>query len=160
MKRTSSSFYLLLVSVLASPVAQAQAVQEDEDIGYTNRCAYLGRWGSFHLTHSSSTAAYLLGKGKYIADLSFSNEDRSFWYFTPSGGDPLTTEWAFARRRDCNGRYWVWRRSKHGKWSRYEATRAWGEGLDETKVSRTSLTLEQRVEALEEKVFNKKQSPN
>jgi hypothetical protein len=131
MKLASVIFCLTLLH----PIAIVDVKGAPDNGGYDGHCAYIGHWGSFHLVGSNCTAAYQLGKGKYIANLSFSREDRSFWYFVPSGGDPLTAEWAFARLPDrCCRKYWVWRRSQNGKWKRYEATRAWGDVLPDKSV--------------------------
>jgi len=62
-----------------------------------------------------------------VADLRFNREDGDYWYYKPSNGDKFTSEWAFARRPDGCGMYWVWRDERG--WRRYEPTRAWGLGL-------------------------------
>jgi hypothetical protein len=94
------------------------------------RCAYIGYWGSFHITGKVGTAAYWLGNKPYIADLSLDRATPSFFYYRPANGDPFITMWAFGRQPDC-GRHWVWFRDRSG-WRQYELTRAWGEGLDGT----------------------------
>lgn len=114
------------------------------------RCAYLGRWGSFHIINAGGTAAYVLGRGQYIADLAFAGEDQNFWYYSPTnGGDQATAKWAFARQPDRCGRYWVWRMDRAG-WHRYESTRAWGEGLGESAVFGSAETIETLKAAIDD----------
>src|SRR5437016_4511634 len=100
------------------------------------RCAYLGYWGSFHLIGNSGSAAYHLNADRFVADLTFDSEDAGFWYFRPANGDTFTTKWAFSRQRDCFGMNWVMRGDRGG-WHPYEATRAWGAGLDRRFTSVT-----------------------
>jgi len=118
------------------------------------RCAYLGKWGSFHLIGSAGSAAYALGNDRFIADLTFVREDTLYWYYRPSKGDASTTLWAFARRPYC-GKYWVWRHAQGG-WKRYEATRAWGDGLGAPTTAQTAIDvvdqLQLRVQDLENRV--------
>jgi hypothetical protein len=117
------------------------------------RCAYLGRWGSFHLIGNGGSAAYALGGDRYVADLEFTDQDANHWYYSPTHGDPLTTSWAFARQKDCNGMYAVWRLAG-GRWCFYENTQGWGDGLDRrlTAVPTYGLTTEQQLLILKERV--------
>jgi hypothetical protein len=111
--------------------AQPQAVQEKRK-DYETRCAYLGSRGSFHLIGAGGSAAYSLDGAQFVADLRFNGQDADHWYYKPSNGDQSTREWAFARKPDSCGMYWVWR-SVRG-WRPYEPTRAWGRGLGEGQV--------------------------
>lgn len=124
------------------------------------RCAYLGRWGSFHLIGNGGSAAYTLGKDEFLADLSFVKQNERFWYYEPSGGDRLTTRWAFSKRPDHCGRFWVWR-AQQGRWHEYEATKAWGIGLNEEARHASVPSLDSRVTDLEDRVraLEKKISP-
>jgi hypothetical protein len=107
-------------------IKMTRAVKAEEG---ARRCAFLGRFGSFHVFQNNGTAAYYLGPTPYIADLAPSREDNRYWYYRPVGnGDPETTEWAFSRQPDRCGQYWVWRFARGG-WRRYEPTKAWGDGL-------------------------------
>lgn len=127
------------------------------------RCAYLGYWGSFHITGDIGTAAYALGNAKYVADLAFEKEDNGHWYYRAGfGGDNFTSQWAFSRHPDGCGRYWVWR-SDRGGWHRYEATRAWGDPLttgSESVQVRAEKSVTQRLTDLEEDVSELKAKVN
>jgi len=143
----------LLVCMLLATTSQAQ--QEQPPVGKNlegRRCAYLGYWGSFHLIGTDGSAAYTLDNIKYIAHLRSTGDDVNFWYYSPSNGDPTTTHWAFARKPDSCGMYWVWRADR-GRWSSYEPTRAWGIGLG-SQFTQTSVSpgLESRVTDLETRV--------
>lgn len=123
--------------------------QADED---DRRCAYLGYWGSFHLTGPIGTAAYKLGRERYLADLTFDREDNAHWFFRAgNGSDQSTAQWAFSRQPDRCGRYWVWRSDKNG-WHRYESTRAWGNrlgGSAQAQQVRTEPSVSRRLVDLE-----------
>jgi hypothetical protein len=125
---------LFTAGLILSLMAQnARADEARAGVGSVTRCAYLGRCGSFHVIGTGGTAAYLLGSGEFIADLSFSSQDNDYWQFRATNGDPATKFWAFAAHPDNCGRYWVWRYS-NGAWRQFESTRAWGEGLGEPVV--------------------------
>jgi hypothetical protein len=119
---------LVLLTIIVAPGARGA---QRADAGQSTRCAYLGQCGSFHLIGDGGTAAYTLGGGQFIADLSFSSQDNDYWQYRAQNGDPSTGYWAFARRPDRCGRYMVWRFA-NGTWCRYESTRAWGKGLGES----------------------------
>ena len=142
-----------VVLLLSSMTLPARADQTSADVGRTSRCAYLGPVGSFHLFGREGTAAYLLGSGQYIADLSFSGEDNDYWQYQAANGDPTTGFWAFARHPDSCGRWWVWRYS-NGAWRLFESTRAWGDGLGEsvakTAVRTTGPTNQELLDKLRE----------
>lgn len=113
----------------SSPARAANNVQLAPEAGNAPvqipRCAYIGYWGSFHITGQTGTAAYRLGNQQYIADLSLAGANASFYYYRPiANGDPFITMWAFATQPFC-GKYLVWFRHRGG-WRQYEATRAWG----------------------------------
>ena len=114
------------------PAGKEQAYPKDL------RCAYIGRWGSFHLIGTGGSAAYALGNDKFVADLRSVGQDADYWYYTPSKGDPSTSEWALARKPDGCGMYWVWR-GDGGRWHPYEPTRAWGLGLGGEQGTATSV---------------------
>ena len=114
-------------AVIAGLVKTKLAARKDED-DENRRCAFLGRFGSFTVIGSTGTAAYMLGKDKYIAGLRSAGEDPNWWMYRPTGnGDPSTTMWAFARNPRC-GKYNVLRFA-NGAWRQYEQTSAWGIGL-------------------------------
>lgn len=121
---------------------QVVAIEGEQDsAATTRRCAYIGCFGSFHLTGSSGTAAYGLSTGsQYIAELSPTGQKNDFyWLYRPSNGDPFTTHWAIGRRPDCCGKYPIWR-FVNNSWIPYEKVRGWGEDLD--GVRRTSVVVE------------------
>lgn len=121
---------------LVGPVAQRAPAKTEtvslkaEKAEEARRCAFLGMFGSFHLIGAKATAAYTLGNEKFVADLRYDGEDANWWFYSPTGnGDAWTTRWAFARRRDCGGKFSVFR-LVNGVWCFYEQTEAWGLGLD------------------------------
>jgi hypothetical protein len=152
----SSTCVWLLMLMPVSPVAvepQQNPPAPGQPQEAPRRCAYLGYWGSFHLIATGGSAAYHLNADRFVADLTFVREDDAFWYYRPANGDPFTTMWAFSRQRDCFGMNWVWR-GDLGGWYPYEATRAWGAGLDRVQTSVT--TSDGRIERLEESVSDLK----
>jgi hypothetical protein len=136
-------------------VSQRKTSETEPEGRIITRCAYIGNFGSFHLVGVGGTAAYQLGDRKYICDLSFSKEDNAFWYYRPTNGDRFTSHWAFSRQPDCCGRYWVWRHDGGG-WSRYELTKAWGDGLADRSFTQDTAvyldTNDQRFRILERDV--------
>src|SRR6266496_157237 len=146
-----SFFAFMILPCCDEALGQKPAGNKQEEKN-ERRCVYLGRSGSFHIIGSGGSAAYVLGNRKYISDLRENGEDANFWYFTTSNGDPATNGWAFARKANCDGTYWVWR-SDRGGWHAYEATRAWGNGLGGSFAQMASgPSLGERVERLETRV--------
>lgn len=119
----------------AGPVATSSATkqvptkQHNDDDDENRRCAYLGKLGAFTLTGPKGTAAYMLGRTKYIADLVPSGEEANWWLYRPTdNSDPDTIMWAFAKHPIC-GKYAVLRFTK-GSWKTFEQTTAWGNELN------------------------------
>lgn len=114
--------------ITATSVALTRAAEDDAD----RRCVFLGRCGSFTLIGGDGTAAYLLGREEYVADLVAAGEDDNWWLYQVRGnGDPQTRMWAFARKPHC-GKHRVLRYSQ-GAWRAFEDTRAWGAGLGDSR---------------------------
>jgi hypothetical protein len=138
-----SASELIATPMRTKAVAYKQPAQNAPEAA--RRCAFIGRRGSFHLIGAKGTAAYKLGKDKYVADLEAAGEDANYWYYLPQQkGDQFTTMWAFARRPDC-GRYWVWRHDRRG-WGQYEATDAWGDELNGSTAGATTGSAIERLQ--------------
>ncbi|MGE0534939.1 MAG: hypothetical protein AB7O68_08180 [Pirellulales bacterium] len=117
-------------------------------VGPPIRCAYHGRWGTFHLTGPTGTAGYTFKGVKWVANLGFVREDGSFYYYRQSAsGDPTIQLFAFSKSKGADGRYPVWRRTPGG-WRIYECTERWGEFR--TGEVRVSLSDEARFDAINE----------
>lgn len=117
-----------VTGIAATPITLTRATDDDAD----RRCVFLGRCGSFTLIGAEGTAAYLLGRDEYIADLVAAGEDENWWLYRVQGnGDPQTSMWAFARKPHC-GKYRVLKYS-NGAWRVFEDTRAWGAGLGNSR---------------------------
>lgn len=143
-----SNFLFVLVCGITAELPGAERASADADrdraqilqvsarvaaptAGDERRCAFLGRCGSFTLIGAKGTAAYMLGRQQYIADLVVDDEDENWWIYSPVGNsDAATTKWAFAKRPFC-GKYRVLRFA-NGRWWRFEDTTAWGIGLGDS----------------------------
>jgi hypothetical protein len=112
------------------------------------RCAYDGRWGSFHLTGLTGTAGYTFRGAKWVANLEYVRDDANFFYYRQiAGGDTSILLWGFAKRNDADGRYAVWRRTPDG-WRVYECTDWWGQL--ETMALTVAASDEGRFDAIDE----------
>lgn len=155
---------LLTVFLLIAAGGQAQDKEKGGDYkGWVEgrRCAYLGQWASFHLIGTGGSAAYFLGNVPFSADLRWTEDDANFFYYEPSNGDPVTTDWAFSRMSDICGMYSVWRHDG-SSWQFFERVRAWGRpgssgsygsygGEDERLKARVT-QLESRMKKVENKL--------
>lgn len=127
------------------------------------RCAYLGRWGSFHILGKDGTAAYRFASGAmHFAELRVGRPNPNWWIYNqvPSDtADNNITAWAFARQPYCGE--WQVLMFRNGAWQHYENTFAWGKGIGEDATGAAGSSdpifdLQRDVRGLKEDVRNLK----